>query len=109
MRCAWAVNVKIFWAISSALFSFSFSVSDWANAPFVLLCSLLVVVVGVGSSGGSARSPDLWIMEPSDRERMRVDWTPGFEARRARFSRIAVGLLDGAYVSFCMGLGLFDG
>ena len=39
-----------------------------------------------------ASKPALWMMEPSIRERIKVDCTPGLEARRARLSRVAAGL-----------------
>ena len=38
-----------------------------------------------------ARSPVLRMIDPSDFERIRVDWTPGLDARRERFSRVAAG------------------
>lgn len=34
-----------------------------------------------GGLSGGASWPVLWIMEPSFRERIRVDWTPGREVR----------------------------
>lgn len=40
--------------------------------------------------GVAARSPVLRMIEPSDLERMRVDWTPGFDARRDKFSKVDV-------------------
>lgn len=36
--------------------------------------------VGV-DSGEGAKSPVLWIMDPSFRDRMNVDWTPGRDVR----------------------------
>lgn len=39
--------------------------------------ALVVLFLG----GAEARSPVLWIMEPSLRERMKVDWTPGRDVR----------------------------
>lgn len=42
--------------------------------------SLVVLFLG----GGEARSPVLWIMDPSLRERMKVDCTPGRDVRCER-------------------------
>lgn len=39
----------------------------------------------------AARSPVLRMIEPSDLERIRVDRTPGFDARRDKFSKVAAG------------------
>lgn len=39
-----------------------------------------------------ASKPVLWMIEPSIRERIKVDCTPGFVARRASLSRVEAGL-----------------
>lgn len=49
----------------------------------------------------AARSPVLRMIEPSDFERMRVEWTPGFDARRDKFSKVAAGV--GCTISFTLG------
>lgn len=47
-------------------------------------CAAAVAALGGEGGGGFAYSPVLWIMEPSLRERMKVDWTPGREVRCER-------------------------
>lgn len=41
---------------------------------------------------GGAKRPVVWIMEPSLRERMRVDWTPGREVRWERRAETCCGI-----------------
>jgi hypothetical protein len=66
----------------------------------VLRGSSVVAVDGTAVSGevsllvrfGGARRPVLWIMEPSLRERMRVDCTPGREVRWERSAETCWGI-----------------
>lgn len=45
------------------------------------MVSLVVVGTGRGVGSWGASWPVLWMIEPSLRERIRVDWTPGREVR----------------------------
>ena len=65
-----------------------------ASAALPVLFGLILLPILGSSEGegeGEARSPVLRMIEPSIFERIRVDWTPGLDARRERFSRVAAG------------------
>lgn len=47
-----------------------------------------------GGGGGEAYSPVLWIIEPSLRERMKVDWTPAREVRCDRSALTCWGIWE---------------
>lgn len=49
---------------------------------------------------GGARRPVVWIIEPSLRERIRVDWTPGREVRWERSAETCWGIW-GPWVDIC--------
>lgn len=57
-------------------------------------CLLVEEEEGRGGGGGEANSPVLWIIEPSLRERMKVDWTPGRELRCDRRALTCCGIWD---------------
>ena len=82
--CACEMNENTFWAMLSALLSSSaesFCVSSRDSA----------LVRSSWELDNSARSPALCMIEPSARERIKVDWTPGFATRRERYSSVVDG------------------
>jgi hypothetical protein len=71
--------------------------NDSAGGVVVLFASsvaggVCVALVVLFLGGGEARSPVLWIMDPSLRERMKVDCTPGRDVRCERRAVTCCGI-----------------
>ncbi len=71
---------------------------DDGAAAAVVDTSSVVALTGTGEEVslviglGGPKRPVVWIMEPSLRERMRVDWTPGREVRWERRAETCCGI-----------------
>ena len=89
-RCACDMKVMTLRAILSTVMSSIVGLTFCSLGSLSLVDSPLRVSVDANADA-SAKSPVLCMMEPSDKDSTNVDWTPGFSARRARFSSVEAG------------------